>query len=70
MSSELLTMQPIILSGLSLLSSVNNKKTELAREYRAGLRDLAFSRFAKRNDQIRKDILTLFKQSDLFLPDA
>ena len=57
-------------SRASLLSPFDNKKTELAREYRAELRDLASSRFAKRNEEIRRDILTLIKQSDKFLPDA
>ena len=57
-------------SRTSLLSAFDNKKTELARETRAELRDLAFSRFAKRNEEIRRDILTLIKQSDKFLPDA
>lgn len=57
-------------SRTSLLSAFDNKKTELARETRAELRDLASSRFAKRNDEIRKDILTLIKQTDIFLPDT
>ena len=57
-------------SRASLLSAFDNKKTELAREYRAELSDLASSRFAKRNEEIRRDILTLIKQSDKFLPDA
>ena len=57
-------------SRASLLSAFDNKKTEIARETRAELRDLASSRFAKRNEDIRKDILTLLKQSDIFLPDT
>ena len=57
-------------SRTSLLSAFDNKKTEIARETRAELRDLASSRFAKRNEDIRKDILTLIKQSDIFLPDT
>lgn len=57
-------------SRASLLSAFDNKKTEIARETRAELRDLASSRFAKRNEEIRKDILTLLKQSDTFLPDT
>jgi hypothetical protein len=57
-------------SRASLLSAFDNKKTEIARETRAELRDLASSRFAKRNEDIRKDILTLIKQSDIFLPDT
>jgi hypothetical protein len=57
-------------SRASLLSAFDNKKTEIARETRAELRDLVSSRFAKRDDEIRKDILTLIKQSDIFLPDA
>ena len=57
-------------SRASLLSAFDNKKTEIARETRAELRDLASSRFAKRNDEIRRDILTLIKQSDIFLPDT
>ena len=57
-------------SRASLLSAFDNKKTEIARETRAELRDLASSRFARRNDEIRRDILTLIKQSDIFLPDT
>ena len=57
-------------SRASLLSAFDNNKSELAREIRAELRDLASSRFAKRNDEIRRDILTLIKQSDIFLPDT
>ena len=57
-------------SRASLLSAFDNKKTEIARETRAELRDLASSSFAKRNEEIRKDILTLLKQSDIFLPDT
>ena len=57
-------------SRASLLSDIDNKKAELAREYRAELRDLAYSKFARRDDEIRKDILTLIKQSDIFLPDT
>ena len=57
-------------SRASLLSAFDNKNTETARVYRAELRDLASSRFAKRNEEIRKDILTLIKQSDIFLPDT
>ena len=57
-------------SRASLLSAFDNKKTEIARETRAELRDLASSRFTKRNEEIRKDILTLIKRSDIFLPDA
>ena len=57
-------------SRASLLSAFDNKKTEIARETRAELRDLASSRVAKRNEDIRKDILTLLKQSDIFLPDT
>ena len=59
-----------IITSASLLSAFDNKETELAREYRAELRDLASSRFAKHNEEIRKDILTLIKQSDIFLPDT
>ena len=53
-----------------LLSAFDNKKTEIARETKAELRDLAFSKFAKRNEEICKDILTLIKQSDIFLLDT
>ena len=31
---------------------------------------MGLDRFAKRNEDIRKDILTLIKQSDIFLPDT
>ena len=48
-------------SRASLLSAFDNKKTEIARETRAELRDLASSRFVRRNEEIRKDILTLIK---------
>ena len=57
-------------SRASLLSACDNKKTDIARETRAELRESASSRFAKRNEDIRKDILTLLKQSDIFLPDT
>jgi hypothetical protein len=57
-------------SRASLLSEFDNKKTEIARKIKAELRDLASSRFAKRNEEIRNDILTLIKQSDIFLPDT
>ena len=56
-------------SRASLLSAFDNKKTEIARETRAELRDLAYSKFARRDDEIRNDILMLIKQTDKFLPD-
>jgi hypothetical protein len=65
-----ITLTKLKSSRASLLSAFDNKKTEIARETKAELRDLAFSRFAKRNEEIRKDILTLIKQSDIFLPDT
>ena len=56
-------------SRASLLSAFDNKKTEIARKTKAELRDLAYSKFASRDDEIRNDILTLIKQTDKFLPD-
>ena len=56
-------------SRASLLSDFDNKKTEIARKIKAELRDLAYSKFARRDDEIRNDILMLIKQTDKFLPD-
>ena len=58
-----------IIKSNDFATDFDNKKTEIARETKAELRDLAYSKFASRDDEIRNDILTLIKQTDKFLPD-